>query len=209
MLLERARAGDALPYPSVQARAAAVRPWPEPVGLLEARERALVLVGGGAVEHRCARRADRLVRSEHRTSAPQQVGAARTMSTTRRTVPRASGTSGSPTRGLFQRVRDADVLLVIGERLPEITTSGYTRLLGGVPTHLVIHVQCRSTMSTQTWIPANVRDQRRSGCVRGCVVAPAHARGTGWAWRAELEQGRADVLFRQPRAPAPARQIET
>jgi acetolactate synthase I/II/III large subunit len=42
--------------------------------------------------------------------------------------------------GLAQRVRDADVLLVIGERLGEMTTSGYTLLEVPRPRQTLIHV---------------------------------------------------------------------
>jgi acetolactate synthase-1/2/3 large subunit len=41
---------------------------------------------------------------------------------------------------LAQRVRDADVLLVIGDRLSEITTAGYTLLNVPDPTQALIHV---------------------------------------------------------------------
>jgi acetolactate synthase-1/2/3 large subunit len=41
---------------------------------------------------------------------------------------------------LAARVRDADVLLVIGERLGEITTSGYTLLAVPTPAQTLIHV---------------------------------------------------------------------
>ncbi len=41
---------------------------------------------------------------------------------------------------LAQRVRDADVLLVIGDRLSEITTSGYTLLTVPSPAQALVHV---------------------------------------------------------------------
>ena len=41
---------------------------------------------------------------------------------------------------LAQRVRDADVILAIGARLGEMTTSGYTLLTSPVPTQKLIHV---------------------------------------------------------------------
>ncbi len=41
---------------------------------------------------------------------------------------------------LAERVRDADVLLVIGERLGEMTTSGYTLLAAPTPSQALIHV---------------------------------------------------------------------
>jgi len=42
--------------------------------------------------------------------------------------------------GLAARVRDADLLLVIGERLGEITTSGYSLLTAPAPKQTLIHV---------------------------------------------------------------------
>ena len=42
---------------------------------------------------------------------------------------------------LAQRVKDADVLLVIGERLGEMTTSAYTLLDAPVPKQKLVHVQ--------------------------------------------------------------------
>ena len=42
---------------------------------------------------------------------------------------------------LAQRVKDADVLLVIGERLGEMTTSAYTLVESPVPRQALIHVQ--------------------------------------------------------------------
>ncbi len=41
---------------------------------------------------------------------------------------------------LAARVRDADVLLVIGERLGEMTTSGYTLLDAPIPQQSLLHV---------------------------------------------------------------------
>ena len=41
---------------------------------------------------------------------------------------------------LAQRVRDADVLLVIGDRLSEITTAGYTLLRVPAPEQVLVHV---------------------------------------------------------------------
>ena len=45
-----------------------------------------------------------------------------------------------PDPRLAQRVRDADVLLVIGDRLSEITTSGYTLLHVPSPAQALVHV---------------------------------------------------------------------
>ena len=65
-------------------------------------------------------------RSAARCRSPAR-SATRTSSTTGiRTTPATSASAS--TRKLAARVRDADVLLVIGERLGEMTTSGYTLL---------------------------------------------------------------------------------
>ncbi len=48
---------------------------------------------------------------------------------------------------LATRIRDADVLLVIGERLGEMTTSGYTLLSAPLPTQALIHVHPASRSS--------------------------------------------------------------
>jgi acetolactate synthase I/II/III large subunit len=41
---------------------------------------------------------------------------------------------------LAQRVKDSDLLIVLGGRLGEITTSGYELIAGPVPTQKLVHV---------------------------------------------------------------------
>ncbi len=55
---------------------------------------------------------------------------------------------------LAARVRDADVLLVIGERLGEMTTSGYTLLSVPVPRQTLIHVHPGSGELGRVYQPA-------------------------------------------------------
>ena len=76
---------------------------------------------------------------------------------------------------LAARVREADVLLVLGERLGEMTTSGYTLLDVPVPKQQLIHVH-PSPDELGTRVPANARDRgharripRRDG--RACPSA--------------------------------------
>src|SRR5207244_12601271 len=45
---------------------------------------------------------------------------------------------------LAQRVRDADLLLVVGPRLGEMTTSGYTLLASPTPAQTLVHVPPRA-----------------------------------------------------------------
>ena len=55
---------------------------------------------------------------------------------------------------LAQRVRDADVLLVIGDRLSEITTAGYTLLAVPDPTQALIHVTADPDELGRVYTPA-------------------------------------------------------
>ena len=55
---------------------------------------------------------------------------------------------------LAARVRDADVLLVIGERLGEMTTSGYTLVVPPVPAQTLIHVHPGSEELGRVYQPA-------------------------------------------------------
>ena len=122
---------DATPAAASGAQVAAAR------GLLAAAARPLVLVGGSrwdgdavaALRHfaernalpvACAFRSQDLFDNRH----PHYAGDV--------------GIGISPKLGA--RVRDADVLLVIGERLGEMTTSGYTLLDAPMPRQTLIHV---------------------------------------------------------------------
>jgi len=136
MLVEESGAADALPY-----AIARVHPSLQDVertrALLAAAERPFVLVGGAPWS--------------------AEAGAALTAWCTAGGLPLASGwrcqdyvdnTSDTyvghlglgPDHRLAQRVRDADVLLVIGDRLSEITTSGYTLLRVPSPAQALVHV---------------------------------------------------------------------
>ena len=55
---------------------------------------------------------------------------------------------------LAARVRNADVLLVVGERLGEMTTSGYTLLAPPVPRQTLIHVHPGSDELGRVYQPA-------------------------------------------------------
>ena len=55
---------------------------------------------------------------------------------------------------LAQRVRDADVLLVIGDRLSEITTAGYTLLDVPDPAQALIHVTADPDELGRVYTPA-------------------------------------------------------
>ena len=123
MLAERVDVPDASPYAPAQA-APAEADLERVRRLLAAAERPLVVVGGQPWSGEARRRAGRLVRARAAFRWPPR-GAARTTSTTTSPATRATSALG-PTRPCATRLRDADVLLVIGARLGDIETGGYT-----------------------------------------------------------------------------------
>jgi acetolactate synthase-1/2/3 large subunit len=90
---------------------------------------------------------------------------------------------------LAVRVRDADVLLVIGERLGEMTTSGYTLLAPPVPSQTLIHVHPGADELGRVYQPAIaiastpgafLAELARSPRRRGGNVEGAHAEYLAW-----------------------------
>jgi acetolactate synthase-1/2/3 large subunit len=98
---------------------------------------------------------------------------------------------------LAARVRDADVLLVIGERLGEMTTSGYTLLEAPVPRQRLVHVHPGIEEIGRVYQPAV-----------GIVATPAEflaaldaPRLANAQWRAQAQAAHADYdAWRTPRA---------
>jgi acetolactate synthase-1/2/3 large subunit len=150
MLVEESGAADALPY-----AIARVHPSLEDVertrALLAGAERPFVLVGGAPWS--------------------AEAGAVLTAWCTAGGLPLASGwrcqdyvdnTSDTyvghlglgPDHRLAQRVRDADVLLVIGDRLSEITTSGYTLLRVPSPAQALVQVNADPDELGRVYTPA-------------------------------------------------------
>ncbi|MEP7061978.1 MAG: thiamine pyrophosphate-binding protein [Betaproteobacteria bacterium] len=94
---------------------------------------------------------------------------------------------------LAARVRDADVLLVIGERLGEMTTSGYTLLDAPLPTQALIHVHPGPEELGRVFQPAHAICATPGGFLDamatlaspasarwGSSAATAHAQYDGW-----------------------------
>jgi acetolactate synthase-1/2/3 large subunit len=136
MLVETCDVGDARPYEQarVEPSAAAVE---RARSLLESAERPLAIVGGtpwSAQAHTA------LTRWLEAGRIPVAAGWRR-QDMVDNGSPAYAGhlTLGADAR-LTQRLRDADVLLVVGDRLSEITTAGYTLLHVPDPTQALIHV---------------------------------------------------------------------
>jgi acetolactate synthase-1/2/3 large subunit len=136
MLVDESSAGDSLPYSPIR-----VHPAPADVEaartLLAGAERPLVIVGGAPWS---ADANEALTRWCVDGAVPVASGW-RCQDYVDNTADVYVGHLGlGPDPRLAQRVRDADVLLVIGDRLSEITTSGYTLLRVPSPTQTLVHV---------------------------------------------------------------------
>ena len=136
MLVEESAVADAIPYEAVR-----VHPAPADVervrAVLAGAERPLVVVGGSpwsAGAHAAL--------TDWCTAGGIPVAAGwRCQDYVDNTAAVYAGHLGlGPDPRLARRVRDADVLLVIGDRLSEITTSGYTLVEVPNPAQTLIHV---------------------------------------------------------------------
>ena len=89
---------------------------------------------------------------------------------------------------LAQRVKDADLLLVIGARLGEITTSGYTLLEAPVPRQRLVHVHAGGEELGRVYVP---RLPINSGMAQ-FAAALSSLRVDGHRWAAWAREARAD-----------------
>ena len=99
---------------------------------------------------------------------------------------------------LAARVRDADVLLVIGERLGEMTTSGYTLLEAPSPAQRLIHVHPGADELGRVYQPAIA-----IAATPGAFLAAMNGQPAidAQAWRGTAEQAHAEYLqWQAPRA---------
>jgi acetolactate synthase-1/2/3 large subunit len=106
----------------------------------------------------------------------------------------------APDPRLAARVREADVLLVIGARLGEMTTGGYTLVEAPVPRQTLVHVHAGAEEIGRVYRPA-------VGVVAGGPQAAAALRALepldGDRWRERTEAARADYLDNLRHAPTP------
>src|SRR5512134_520699 len=91
---------------------------------------------------------------------------------------------------LAQRIREADVVLVIGARLGEMTTGGYTLLQAPVPSQTLIHVHGGAEELGRVYhaaLPINAG-------MANFVAALADVRLDGAKWARRSQQARAEYL---------------
>jgi acetolactate synthase-1/2/3 large subunit len=95
---------------------------------------------------------------------------------------------------LVQRIKDADLLLVVGARLGEMTTRGYTTVEAPVPRQTLIHVQAEGAELGRVFQPDLAI---LSGMAEFATAARAHQPVDGARWADWVGQGRADYLATQ------------
>ena len=99
---------------------------------------------------------------------------------------------------LAERVKNADLLLVVGARLGEMTTSGYTLLEPPVPKQALVHVHASAEELGRVYqavLPIN------SGMAGFAAMAKAMAPVDSSAWEAETKTAHADYEDWQKHGP--------
>lgn len=136
VLAESADVEDALPCRPVEPQPGADElAWAR--ALLERAQRPLMIVGGGGWSAQTARDATAFAEA---SGLPTAVSFRRQDYVDNRSEAYVGHLGLGPDPGLAQRVRDADVLLVVGARLGEVTTSGYELIAPPRPRQRLIHV---------------------------------------------------------------------
>ncbi|MEQ8345212.1 MAG: thiamine pyrophosphate-binding protein [Sneathiellaceae bacterium] len=187
MLTERAAVSDAAPYAAVSAAPGAAAL--EPVrAMLAAAERPMLLVGGaGWTDEACAQ----IRRFAEANGLPAACSFRRQDVFDNRSDCFAGdlGTSGPP--ALIRRMQEADLLLVVGARMGEMTTQGYTVLRSPDPRQRLVHVHASPEEPGRVFTPdiaIAAAPSAFASAVAGCQwVPPAR-------WQAWREAARADFL---------------
>ncbi|MBA5636357.1 thiamine pyrophosphate-binding protein [Duganella sp. LX20W] len=99
---------------------------------------------------------------------------------------------------LAARVREADVILAIGPRLGEMTTSGYSLLESPVPKQKLIHIHADAEELGSVYQAALMIN---SGMPQACAMLAAMAPVDAGAWRASVAEAKAELLAYQQQPP--------
>jgi acetolactate synthase-1/2/3 large subunit len=187
MLVETADVADAKPYAAAQPAATAgdverVR------ALLSRASRPLMMLGGSSWSDAGARRAIAFAEANR---IPTCVSFRRQDLFDSRAAVYAGdiGTSGPP--ALIQRFKDADVVLVVGARLGEMTTQGYSTLESPEPRQTLIHVHPDADELGRVYRPTLGLVSSGDGFF---AAAEAMQPLDSGAWRAWTEKARADYV---------------
>ncbi len=166
--------------------------------LLQAAQRPLLIVGGGGWTATDARR---ITAFAQQNNLPVIAGFRSQDIVDNRSDNYIGDMSLGGSRNLAARIKDADFLLVVGDRLGEVTTRGYSVINCPTPRQILVHVYPGAEELGRIY---NAVLPIHSG-ISQFVAALADLRpvdAEGWrAWRAE---GRQDFLaYQQPPAKAP------
>jgi acetolactate synthase-1/2/3 large subunit len=99
---------------------------------------------------------------------------------------------------LAARVRDADLLIAIGPRLGEMTTSGYSLLASPVPKQRLVHIH---TDAEELGSVYQAELMINSGAPQVCAMLAAMAPVDAAAWRHTVAEAKAELLAYQVQPP--------
>jgi acetolactate synthase-1/2/3 large subunit len=106
-----------------------------------------------------------------------------------------------PNPGLLQRVRDADLLLVVGPRLGEATTDGYTLVTPDHPGQTLVHVHPEPNELNRVYKTCLLVDAWEDEVLSFDAGAAAHAEWLEWSTpqprEAALDMGQAVATLRE------------
>ena len=194
MLSAETDAPDALPFHVVQPH-----PGAEQIetlrGMLEGAKRPFVLLGGAG----WTRRTSEDMRTFLEANELAAGAAFRRQDAIDNDSPSYVGDVGIGVNPkLAARVRDADLLLVVGPRLGEMTTTGYTLVEPPTPTQALVHVHSGAEELGRVYrpeLPILSGMEQFAAAVRGLRVTPT--------WGAETREARADYEAWQEPTPMP------
>jgi acetolactate synthase-1/2/3 large subunit len=176
-----------------------VRPAPSPSqmnehkGVLQRAEKPFVLLGGGGWDRQACERLQRWIEAN---GLPVGTSFRCQDLFDNRSASYAGDVGIGINPKLAQRITDADVLLVIGARLGEMTTGGYSLLEAPVPKQTLIHVHAGAEELGRVYRPALPIN---SGMAQ-FVEAMEHLKFDKPAWRADTEALRKNYLeWTEPR----------
>ncbi|HEX6978994.1 MAG TPA: thiamine pyrophosphate-binding protein [Alphaproteobacteria bacterium] len=187
MLVDRVVVADAAPYVPVQAQATEAQ-VAELMKLLGRAARPLLLVGGPGWSDEACRQITAFAEANN---IPACASFRRQDVLDNRSPVYAGdlGTSGPP--ALIKRVKEADLLIVVGARLGEMTTQGYTIMDAPEPRQKLVHVHADADELGRVYRPT-LAIQSSSAAFAALAAKARPVDGT--KWKAWTEAARADYL---------------
>ena len=196
MLAERADATDAAPYAPEQAHPGAAD-LARVRELLAAARRPFVLVGGGGWTEQAAADVQAFCEAN---ALPVGASFRRQDYVDNGSRVWAGHVGIGPDPRLAARVREADVLLVVGARLGEMTTGGYTLVVPPRPAQTLIHVHAGAEELGRVY---RAELAIHSGSPQFAAALRALEPVDSSAWRAQTEQAHAEFLDSLRHGPMP------